>query len=96
MSTKGQTPPALDEAAGSAQYHLIEEGWVMRADDEALEPDCTSWWRLDSHPIGRWMIGAEYTPTLFVPIRRAGKRPDDTSELLPPNKPSGEPPTGRL
>ena len=75
MSNKGQTPTALDVPAGSAVYHLIDEGWEMRADDEALDNDCASWWRLDSHPSGRWMIGAPYTRQLFVPIRRAGMYP---------------------
>lgn len=67
--------PGLAEATGSAAHHLIEDGWEMRADDEALDSDCASWWRLDSHPSARWMIGAPYTRQLFVPIRRAGMYP---------------------
>lgn len=73
MSKQTGDDSAFGVAAGSAVYHLIEEGWEMRADDEALDSGCASWWRLDSHPSGRWMIGAPYTRQLFVPIRRAGK-----------------------
>lgn len=58
------------------ERHLIDDKWIMRADDEALDNDCETWWRLDSHHSGRWMIGAPYNRNFFVPIRRAGPRPD--------------------
>lgn len=57
----------------------------MRADDEALDHDCNGWWRLDSHHSGKWMIGKSYNRNFFVPIRRAGKRPDPLAEILSPN-----------
>ncbi len=75
-----------DRLVGVKDYHLLEELWIIRADDEALDHDCQSWWRMDSHPSGRWMIGKPYTRNLFVPMRRPGPRPaDKISELLDPN-----------
>ena len=53
-----------------------------------ISPDnCVTWWRLDSHPSGKWMIGKEYSNRLFVPIRRPGQRPPDKIErlLMTPN-----------
>ena len=64
------------------ERHLIDDGWIMRADDEALHHDCQTWWRLDSNPSGKWMIGAPYARGLFVPIRRNGPRPPNEIERL--------------
>jgi hypothetical protein len=74
-------------ATGSASYHLIENDSIMEASDEALDDNCETWWRLDSHPSGKWMIGKEYSNRLFVPIRRPGQRPPDKIErlLMTPN-----------
>jgi hypothetical protein len=79
-------PGSLGLATGSAiERHLIDDGWIMRADDEALDHDCAGWWRLDSHHSGKWMIGKPYNRNFFVPIRRAGKRPDPLADILSPN-----------
>ena len=81
-TTKSETP-ALALAQGSAILrHLIDDGCVMRADDEALSDDCQSWWRLDSHPCGRAMVGRPYDRGIFVPIRRNGLRPPNEIERL--------------
>lgn len=60
---------------GGNEYHLLENGTMIRPDDEALNHDCQSWWRMDSHLSGKHMIGARYTNNLFVPMRRPGPRP---------------------
>lgn len=75
-------PTDTADSKAATPRHLIDDGWPMRPDDEALEPDCNSWWRLDSHPSGKWMIGAKYNRNLFVPIRRSGPRPDPMQHLL--------------
>ena len=69
-------------SAEIADYHLLEYGCIMQADDEALDHDCKTWWRLDSNKCGRWMIGCKYNRSLFVPIRRIGPRPFNKIEKI--------------
>lgn len=65
-------PVPLDCALG-ARYRLLNNDDVIRADDEMLLDDCTTWEPVGDGPtVGEhWMNGQKYATNLFVPMRRS-------------------------
>lgn len=64
-------------------YHLIDNGAILLPSDECLNDDCVTWWRLDSHPSGKHLIGNPHNVGFLCPMRRTGKRsPSEIEKIL--------------
>ena len=48
------------------KYRLLTREDKIQRGDEHLTDDCETW-----EPVKGWVIGCEYNPAFFLPIRRA-------------------------
>lgn len=63
-----------DLQAVVGHFYLLDDGDMIRAEDEFLEDDCEKWTSM--REAGKLFIGCHYARALFKPMRRAMRPPN--------------------